>query len=178
MSLPPNRKLFSEYQNRVMVETGSYRGDAIAEAFEAGFQKIVSIDIDPEQIKFCKHRFDLFRKPDHRIKLIEGNSAVCLWDAIKGINEPITFWLDSHWQMLEGSEPGPNPFPLLDEIEQIKMHPIKNHTILIDDMLIMQYNITGYDIGLIKTRIEKINPHYKFTMIANPVINGIMACTI
>lgn len=178
MSLPPNRNILKDYPNRVFVETGSYRGDAIEAAIDANFGRIVSIDIDADQIKFCKHRFDLFREPRAGLKLIEGNSAVCLWDAIKHIDEPVTFWLDSHWQMLDGTEPGSNPFPLLDEIEQIGRHHIKRHTILIDDMLIMQFNITGYDIGLIKTRIEKINRDYKFTMIANPVINGIMACTV
>lgn len=178
MSLPPDKNIFNDYRNNVGVESGSYRGDGIQAFLDAGFSRIISIEIDPEQITFCKHRFDLFQNPKPEIKLIEGNSAVCLWDAIKDIDEPITFWLDGHYQMIEGVDPGPSPFPLLEEIEQIGRHHIKNHTILIDDMLIMQYNITGYDIGLIQTRIENINPDYKFTMIANPVINGIMCCSV
>lgn len=181
MSLPPSYNLFKLYPNEVFVETGTYRGDAIVKALEVPYKKIISIDIDPQYKEHCTSLFDL-NNPESQLKdkieLHTGDSANALWNIIRNIKKPITFWLDSHWQMFEDTDPGLNPFPLLQEIEQIGRHKIKNHTILIDDCLIMQWNIVGYDLNLIKTMIEKINPAYEFKMHANPVINGIMAATV
>lgn len=178
MSMHPTRNLFKEYKNKYFVETGTHRGDAIQLAIEAKFEFIRSIDIDSSARDFCVHRFDLENNRWWNIDLMTGDSAHALWLMIEDITEPITFWLDAHWQMFENTEPGSNPFPLLDEIQQISEHPVKNHTIMIDDMLIMQWNIVGYDIGLIKTRIEYINPKYEFKMFANPVVNGIMVAYV
>ena len=179
MSLPPNKSLLKDYPNRVFCETGSYRGDAIAEALDAGFSRIISIEIDPEQIKFCKNRFDLFREPRPEIKLIQGNSAVCLWDAIKDINEPITFWLDSHSQWFEDEPHNDTPFPLLLELRQIARHPIKSHTLILDDILILTHpDVTGWSRKDIEESILQINPNYKFQYIANPVKNNLLIATV
>jgi len=53
-----------------------------------------------------------------------GSSADLLWDIIKSIDEPITFWLDAHYVET----------PILQELVAIKSHHIKTHTILIDDV--------------------------------------------
>jgi hypothetical protein len=62
---------------------------------------------------------------------------------IKDINEPITFWLDAHYFPLDmyknknhkiSELPGYGKVPLIDELNQIKRHSIKSHTILIDDI--------------------------------------------
>jgi hypothetical protein len=176
MSMHPTRNLFAEFkgENRVFVETGSYRGDGIQLALDAGYEKIISIDNDPAAIEFCMNRFDLFNIPDSKIELITGDSALCLLEVTKGIKEPITFWLDSHWQMLEGTVPGPNPFPLMYELLHIgKLRP-NVHTIIIDDMLIMQKNITGYDKDDIEAKLLRINQFYTLEYFANPVINNIL----
>lgn len=176
----PTRNLFAEFKgnNRVFVETGMHRGDGIQLAIDAGYEKIISIDIDPEAINFCMNRFDMHNQPKPWLKLYNGDSAECLAGLINFIDEPITFWLDSHWQMLEGTEPGENPFPLLSELQRIAHHPITKHTILIDDMLIMQKDITGYDKKYIKESLFKINPDYKLEYFANPVINNILVAHI
>lgn len=178
MSMHPNRNLFKEFANSVFVETGSYRGDGIQLAINAGFEKIFSIDIDPENIEFCRNRFDLINNPDPRIILTHGDSAECLWPIIGRIEDRITFWLDSHWQMLEGTEKGKNPFPLRKELNQIRQHKRNDHTILIDDMLIMQRNITGYDQGVIEEDLRRINRGYKLEYFANPVIDNILVAYV
>lgn len=160
-----------------MVETGSYRGDAIQLALDAGFEHIRSVDISDENIIFCKNRFDLFNKPRQEIKLHVGDSAVILGDIIADINEPITFWLDSHWQLFENEPKGENPFPLLKELAQIAKHPVKKHTILIDDILILTHgDVTRWSLKTIKSAVLKINPAYKFELIANPVVDNLMCC--
>lgn len=177
MSMHPTRNLFAEFkgENRVFVETGSYRGDGIQLALDAGYEKIVSIDRDPAAIDFCKNRFDLYNNPNTRIKLIKGDSANCLYDVLRCFAEPITFWLDSHWQMLEGTEPGRNPFPVLDELDQIHtaLVGLPAPVIIIDDMLIMQKDITGYDKKAIVSKLKSMYD-YKIDYFANPVINNIL----
>jgi hypothetical protein len=176
MSMHPSINLFKKFKdlNRVFVETGSYRGDGIQLALEAGFDKIISIDTDPRAIDFCRNRFDLYNNPQPKIELIPGDSALCLLEVIKAIKEPMTFWLDSHWQMLEGTDPGDNPFPLMEELHQICKHRFNEHTIIIDDMLIMQKNIVGYDKDDIEAKLLRINQFYTLEYFANPVINNIL----
>jgi len=179
MSLPPNKNLLAEYSNRWFVETGSYRGDAIDLALSAGFSQVRSMDIDPENIKFCRNRFDLFRHPMPWIQLYLGDSAEDLWSMIQDICEPITFWLDSHSQLLEGESDLGCPFPLLKELQQIAMHPIKTHTIIIDDLLILTHpDVTGWEKVDIINAIKQINPAYQFKLVANPVKNNLLVCYV
>lgn len=176
MSMHPTRNLFAEFKgnNRVFVETGMYRGDGIQLAMDAGYEKIISIDIDPVAVDFCMQRFDMFNAPKPWLKLYQGDSAVCLGNIIQHIDEPITFWLDSHWQMLEGTEPGPNPFPLLKELAQISATIPKNPTIIIDDMLIMQKDIVGYDRHDIVEALRDIQSTFLIDFFPNPVIDNIL----
>lgn len=180
MSLPPSYNLLSQYPNRVYIETGVYRADSIVAAQQAGFQHICGIDIDPSCIEFAKKRLG----NDHGIPflfLFTGDSAIILRDLIKMIpaDQCITFFLDSHWQMFEGTDPGPHPFPLIDELKQIEQtRKNKKDTIIIDDMLIMQDDIVGYDQWAIKEMLYRINPDFKIKTVANPIINNILIATV
>lgn len=181
MSMHPSRNLFAEFKgsNKVFVETGSYRGDGVQLAIDAGYERIFSIDNDPSSIAFCTSRFALKETPEESIRMYCGDSAECLCDVIRYINEPVTFWLDSHWQMLEGTEPGANPWPLLKELGQIGNHAIKNHTILIDDMMVLTHpDTTDWDLDLIKDYLWMINPKYKIEYFANPIINNILVASV
>jgi hypothetical protein len=123
MSLPPNRQLFKEYPNRIGIDVGSYRGDSIQAFLNAGFDEVRSVDISFEQWKFCCERFNLYDKHEpllQKIKLYQGDSARMLWTMITGVDEPMTFWLDAHSQLLEDEEySGGVDFPLLEELKQI-----------------------------------------------------------
>jgi hypothetical protein len=174
MSLPPSYNLLAKYPNRWFIESGTYRSDAVAAALEAGFQHIRTIDIDPEAAIFCSNRFWLTKNTHLDIKCYTGDSAVMLWEMIKDIQEPMTLFLDAHFQMFEGEDPGANPFPLLKELEQIGWHPIKTHTLIVDDWHIFYRDRVGYSKNDVKNAILQINPAYKFTMAANPIIDGIL----
>lgn len=177
MSLPPNRNLLKEIKStEVYVETGVYRGDSIDLAREAGYKKIIGIENDFDQIKFLESKYDLYRNTPE-LTILEGDSAKMLWLAIKEIQEPITFFLDSHWQMLEGTEKGKNPFPLLQELEQIDWHPIKRlHTILIDDWHIFYPDRVGYSKSQILGKLEQMG-YRTIKHINNPVIDGMIMAT-
>lgn len=178
MSMHPTRNLIAEFKrgNRVFIETGSFRGDGIQLAIDAGYEHIVSIEIEPVNIAFCYSRFDLGNHHQlPQIVLKHGDSADDLARIVNDFDEPITFWLDSHWQMLEDTDPGKNPFPLYNELRQIANHRRNDHTILIDDWLYMTHpDITGWTEAQIKAMILRINDQYQVRKFANPVINNLL----
>lgn len=162
-----------------MVESGSWRGDAIQLALDASFQQIRSMDIDPENVTFCHHRFDLYRGKYPNILVRQGDSSKDFFQLFGGVQEPITFWLDAHSQLFEDEIEMGCPFPLLKELEQIAMHPIKTHTILIDDILVLTHpDVTGWSREIIEDAMLAINPAYKFEYVANPVKNNLLIATI
>lgn len=177
----PTRNLFAEFKrnNKVFVETGSYRGDGIQLALDAGYERVISMDNSIDAFNFCLSRFDLYNDSNPGILLYQKDSAVVLYDAIESINEPITFWLDSHWQMLEDEPQGDHPWPLFYELNQIAAHPVKTHTIIIDDILFLTHpDVTGWTKKMIEEKILKINPKYKIEYYANPIINNILVASI
>ncbi len=179
MSLPPNKNLLKEFPNPVYLETGIYRCDSIHQAMEAGFETIIGLDNDQSAIDFCFDRFTLRQQVEHEMQFLKADSAVDLWKIIEPINHRITFFLDAHFQLIEGTEKGDNPFPLMKELEQIAKHPIKNHTIIIDDLLYLTHpDITGWTRREIANAILEINRNYKMNLIANPVINNMLVAWI
>ncbi len=158
----------------VFVETGSYLGEGIQLALTAGFKKIHSIEIVKAKYDICK---DLF-KGEKKVKLYLGDSVDLLEEIISKIKEPITFWLDGHFS--EGDRKHGTPMktlcPLMDELEIIKKHPIKNHVIMIDDMNCWKgmSNIyhEGFDTETIKRKLLEINPEYKLNFINGTYTNG------
>lgn len=181
MSLPQTYNLLKKHLNPVYIETGIWRGDSLQIALDAGFKTIIGIDNDPDAIEFCRRRFDMYAGKNSHIHLYLGDSASTLKTVLEtavGTFVPVTFLLDAHWQMLEGTDPGPVPFPLLAEIAVIDITR-KNmlDTVIIDDMLIMQLDIVGYERETILRGLQNINEHFKFTYIANPVINNMLVAT-
>jgi len=153
---------FHAYKNPVFVETGTYKGEGIAKALEAGFSRIYSVE---SYFPFFTKAQSKFRRYPS-VKLIHGDSAFALRVLIEKIDEPITFWLDAHSVYDNREKPWIKNSPILDELEQIKLHPIKHHTILVDDMdLCGGYLFDGVTLQDIKSKILEINPNYKFKFI-------------
>lgn len=145
---------FDPFINNIFVETGSYKGYGIHQALDAGFKVIHSIDIDPEYFAHCKRRFA--NMPNVHLWL--GDSGKDLFQIIEEIEEPITFWLDGH--NIFPKENMKNT-PLMEELDQIKRHKIKNHTILIDDMHCCNTAIFDcHSLEDIVNKIKEINPAY------------------
>lgn len=175
MSMHPTRNLFKEFPNSVYVETGAYTGDSIQLALDAGFDTIISLDIDKISVEHCNRRF----VEKNGVWIIQGDSAYELWPLIEKFEVSITFWLDSHSQLLEDEPESLNPFPLLNELKQIGRHHIKNHTIIIDDILILTHpDVTDWTKQDIEAAIMAINPAYKIEYFANPVRNNILVAHV
>jgi hypothetical protein len=148
---------FSKYPNKVFIETGSYFGNGIQSALDSGFDTVISIEITRKYFEHCSRRF----QNNPKVQPLFGDTIQKLPDVIKQINEPITFYLDGHWDTGEMDETrGVMDYPVIAELEIIKEHPIKNHTILIDDVRLFN---EPWELGheTIVKKVLEINPDYK-----------------
>ena len=157
--------------NRIFVETGSHIGDGIQLAIDAKFETIISIEILEVFHNICVERF----KSNNNVKLYIGDSSEMLWEIVKDINKTITFWLDGHYPS-EKIPKGKYLSPLIQELDHIQRHPIKLHTILIDDMRCWnnfnnKYH-NNFDISSIVQKIKQINPLYQITFTDGMQVNG------
>lgn len=147
---------FRNYPNKFFVETGSYNGMGIRAALECGFETILSLEISSKYYMKCLKEFEKYPN----VYIYYADSGTELYKIIKHIEYPITFWLDGHWSG-EDTGIGIDKYPLLLELVQIKQHPIKTHTLIIDDVRLFN---TEWKLGIdtIKKYILDINPDYKF----------------
>jgi hypothetical protein len=137
--MPLRPDVLCQFPARVFVETGSYLGDGVQAALDAGFERVITIEAQRKSWSHVRDRF----AGDLRVTAILGSSADLLTAAIDNLDERATFWLDAHWSG-EGTG-GMAPFrdscvysPALEELAAIAAHPIKGHTILIDDMRVFR----------------------------------------
>lgn len=117
-----------KYLNETFIETGTYIGEGVEKALEAGFSNIYSIEIDPDRYKECTEKFKNF----DNVQIILGDSGKVLPDLLKNINTRITFWIDAHY-CADGAVIGEKWCPMKEEFDAIKNSKINNHTILVDD---------------------------------------------
>lgn len=155
------------------VETGTYLGEGILRALEAGFNQIYSLEFDAYHFHQARRKF----RRNRNVHLARGDSAKDLWNIIKNIDTPITFWLDAH--IYPPRPDGGKNCPLLEELEQIKKHPIKTHVILIDDLRCCDTQafdfLTEQDII---DKILEINSQYQISYIDGIVPHDVMVAQI
>jgi len=158
--MPLKSSVLSKYPNEIFVETGTWKGDAVALALELGFDRIYSIEQDCERADKAIIRFT----NNNNVFIYHGGSEILLPAIMSCINKQVTFWLDAH----AGGSPtrqGISQCPLLDELRIIAGHRIKTHTILIDDMKYFR-KPNGW-LGVTQHQIEEallaINRKYRFS---------------
>lgn len=115
----------------VFVETGTYRGETVENALQAGFPLVHSIEVFQPNYDIAKERL----KDRPNVNLYLGSSPKIL-KTILDRSLPTTFWLDAHYQghSTEEQDPAYGQCPTLAELDVIfseswKVLPI----ILIDD---------------------------------------------
>ena len=141
-------------------------------ALNAGvFEKVISIEISEHYYNHCKKKFSANKK----VSLFLGDSVDVLPRILEEINHSCTFWIDAHPHGKHKVE-GKVKIPILKELEAIGNHHIKTHTILIDDMrLIDEYNLSLY---AIEQAVYRINPDYKITYGFGVAENDILVAKI
>jgi hypothetical protein len=154
-------------KHSLFIETGVGVGAGVQRALDAGFRRIVSIEAYPEVLELARQKF----AGDSRVEFVLGDSTVELERVLAGVAEPALFWLDAHFRWWPGSAGLANPCPLLIELEAISRHPIKTHTILVDDIFtvfessIPQWKETETECGAIGLprileAVLRVNPAY------------------
>ena len=144
-----------QYKNDYFIETGTYQGETVDIALNNGFKNVYGMELSNVFYENCVKRF-IYNK---NVKIFKCNSRYDLYKIISNINRKITFWLDSHCYV--APDVGFLLCPILHELEQIKNHHIKTHTIMVDAIRLMN----GIHFEVRKEQIEKkildINPNYK-----------------
>lgn len=145
-------EMFKKYKKycSYFIETGTYKGYGIDAAKEVGFKKYYSVEYYTPLYEECMEKF----KDHDDVFLYNGSSEECLGVFLGEIDKRSLFWLDAHDSFGTGGG-----VPTFKELEVIKKHSIKNHTILIDDIPL--YFGNGQKL---KEKILEINPEYKFVM--------------
>jgi hypothetical protein len=146
--MPTFKGLFERFPNPLFIETGSFRGQGTAAAIWAGFPMIITIEKTDYYFEYCSELFDCFPN----VITVKGDSGEALPVLLEHITIPATFWLDAHYSEQNTAD---GPSPLIKELEAINKHPVKTHTILIDD-------ISDYDFEVIKSAIPDYK-HFEFT---------------
>jgi len=169
---------FSKYKSPIFLETGSYLGDGISAAIQAGFEEIYSIELSRKYYEHCKRKFS--RNPN--VHIIFGDSALMLSSVIAPIDRKITFWLDGHYSSGD-TACGTYKVPLIYELEQMKAHPIKAHTILIDDIRLLRTKQNEFCdvkecVSDVENIITSINRDYTITYIDGITSNDIMVAQV
>lgn len=167
--MPAGEILFQKYLSPVFVETGSYLGDGIQQAINAGFEKIISIELSDKYFSICKKKFE----NNSNVTLIKGDSAFVLYDVIKDIDSKITFWLDGHHSCGDTAL-GAYWAPLMQELDAIKKHKRNDHIILIDDMRCWNVPnpIHGFSESDLVSKIKEIRNDYFLTREDSPVMTS------
>lgn len=156
-------EVFRARPNHTFIETGTQTGRCIKIALELEYPQIISIEIDHNLAQRAKELFNQY----HQVAVVEGDVVDVLWPLIEPIGHNITFWLDGHMDFRDPAvqelhAEGKTVDPILIELDIIARHPIKTHTIIIDDIKL--YRKYGHiDVGLIQEKLLQINPGYKLS---------------
>lgn len=179
----PIRFDLSKYRNRIFVETGTYRGDSVRAALEAGFERVYSIEIDDQLYHDARLRF-AEEIADSRVILLHGDSGRCLPEIIGAVQEKCTFWLDAHSQdyNFANETNSYDNCPLYRELDEIAKSVRRDHTILIDDLRLVRDKRAwrGHDVTLegVLARLEAINKRYVFEYENGYIENDVLAAFI
>lgn len=172
----PIKFSLEKYINPVFIETGTFGGDGVKKALEAGFEKIYSIEINEKYYKNAMKQFEKEIK-EGRVNLILGDSVVCLPKILKNINCKATFWLDAHYSGGKTGR-GSKDVPLLEELNAIAEPARNTHTILMDDVRLFgtEHSQDWSDVRLEKiiTKLKSINKDYSISYEDGEVKNDVL----
>lgn len=112
---------------RLFVETGTFLGQTTIEMADV-FEHCWTVEIDQKLYEGALSRFE----SHSNITAILGSSGDHMASILEDVDSPAIFWLDGHYSSHDTGR-GDTDTPILQELDQILDHPIKNHVILIDD---------------------------------------------
>lgn len=149
----------------IFIETGTYHGDTSKKAIDFGFKKVYTTELQ-------RHIYQIAKKnlkeeiESNKIELFLDKSADFLRKLLPSIKERATFFLDAHidyGNYDQEKTPKMNWCPLIEELEIIKLHHIKDHIIIVDDLRLLGKEGWGLEVQvdqIIKKALE-INKDYQ-----------------
>ena len=144
----------------IFIETGTYFGDTIS-SIHKYFNKCYTIEVSKELYNFTKKKY----KVKNNIVFINGDSGYELNNLILNIEQPIVYWLDSHYSG-GVTEMSNLETSILLEIEAIIKRNNPNDVIFIDDY--KDFGRKDYpSIELIKSLFLSGNEKAKFKVCNN-----------
>lgn len=158
-----NHGILEKYTSKIFVLTGVGRGVNIDSALFAEKSEIYAMD---EEIILVEHMIKIVpiminsgRNRPKKIRLFHGVPKSELYIMIEDVQQPAIFLLSSYMHDPDNKD---KAFDIIDELEQIKIHPLKNHTILIDYLSPETACFGNLSIEMVKTKLLEINPNYSF----------------
>jgi len=127
--MPLNTDILRSHLNPIFIETGTYLGEGVQAALEAGFERIWTVDLELDKRWEAEQPFP--QSPN--INFAVGDSALFLADLVPTVDAPATFWLDAHptgyFNLLQPD------LPLINELLALSFSPRHfDDIILIDDL--------------------------------------------
>lgn len=175
----PSSHLKPEYLKQygigdTFIETGTYHGDTVWIALDAGYKHIHTIELNEH---FYENAAKTFNQKSE-VKLWHGDSIDCLRDILKTVQGPATFWLDAHASgPVSGGKSGGSP--VLDELNIIKEFGIQSHTIFIDDRrLFGSAEWSGVKEEDAMKLIKEINPEYNIHLLDGHIEKDVICATV
>lgn len=162
------------FPNKFFVETGTYVGNGLNQALRAGFSRCLSVEIHDWCYQIAKNRF-AEQIASSQVELFFGNSEQLFEQILQKVDSPATFWLDAHISSQYGNALAKN-CPIFEELQAIDNHPIKTHTLLIDD--INCFDNPSHDwitLDSVIQRCQQINSNYRFERLDAVIPQNILA---
>lgn len=157
------------------IETGTYFGETVDMVLKTSLYKnIHSIELNDELFNLAKIKY----QNDPSVTIWHGDSVDRLREIVDSLEGPATFWLDAHASgSLCGGKTGGSP--LLEELDIIASSPIKDHTIIIDDIRLFgsdEWSNIQKDDAV--NKIMAINPKYNILYLDGHIKQDVLWATV
>lgn len=147
----------------MFIETGTFLG-TMDYSVRNMFRAIYSIELGVDLSKRARSRLRFYP----HIQIVQGDSGKLLPQIMKNISERCLFWLDGHYS--EGmTAKGSLETPIVEELETIFEHGVKDHVILIDDARCFDGTHDYPTLEQVRELVARHRPDYVFS-VADDVI--------
>lgn len=156
------------------IETGTYLGDTVHLAVEAGYKKVHSTELNSE---LFSNAVKLFAS-NQRVQIWLGDSVDILPEILESVKTPATYWLDAHASgPLGGGKSGGSP--VIDELRLIRDLGNNESTIFIDDRrLFGSAEWSGVKEEDAIALLKEINPNYNIYYLDGHTKEDVICATI
>ena len=141
----------AKFSNNYFIKIGNFKEETLDSIIVNNyFSKIYSLETSSVFHESYKSKFN----NNTNVEFIINDSKYNLTNLINSINEPITFWLNNDWSDEEKHS------SIFEVLQQIKSHHINNHTIIIDNINLIDSNNKTIKVEDIIEKVKQINPNY------------------